>query len=167
VSGEVLPESAGDEPVFREPWEAQAFAMTVLLHQQGLFTWTEWAQALSAQIAGGEAPQIATGQGAQVTARQRLGAEVAAGQPPGARVTAGHGLGAQFARRQASSARVAAPAAGALYYQHWLAALETLVAAKGLSSHEELTRYQRAWEHAAHRTPHGMSIDLQSEDIGR
>jgi nitrile hydratase accessory protein len=117
VSGEGAPGSAGslaavdpalDEPVFREPWEAQAFAMTVLLHQQGLFTWAEWAQALSAQIAADRTP----------------------------------------------------------YYQQWLAALETLVASKGLSSPEELTRYQRAWEHAAHRTPHGMSIDLQSEDIG-
>lgn len=98
--------------MFREPWEAQAFAMTVLLHQQGLFTWTEWAQALSAQIAAGQGLETP-------------------------------------------------------YYQHWLAALETLVAAKGLSSNEELTRYRRAWEHAAHRTPHGMSIDLQSEDIGR
>jgi nitrile hydratase accessory protein len=97
--------------VFREPWEAQAFAMTVLLHQQDLFTWTEWAQALSAQIAAGEQ-------------------------------------------------RPETP-----YYQHWLAVLETLVASKGLSSPEELTRYQHAWEHAAHRTPHGVSIDLKSEDI--
>lgn len=37
-------------PVFREPWEAQAFALTVQLHQRGLFTWPEWADALSAQI---------------------------------------------------------------------------------------------------------------------
>ena len=41
----------GDEPVFCEPWEAHAFAMAVTLHQRGLFTWTEWAAALSAQIA--------------------------------------------------------------------------------------------------------------------
>ncbi|HSW20364.1 MAG TPA: nitrile hydratase accessory protein [Ramlibacter sp.] len=46
----------GDEPVFREPWEAQAFAMAVSLHQRGLFSWTEWAQALATQIAqAGEA----------------------------------------------------------------------------------------------------------------
>ncbi len=38
------------EPVFREPWEAQAFAMTVRLHEQGLFTWPEWATALAAEI---------------------------------------------------------------------------------------------------------------------
>lgn len=50
---------AGDEPVFREPWEAHAFAMTVTLHQRGLFSWPEWAAALAAQIeraqAGGDA----------------------------------------------------------------------------------------------------------------
>jgi nitrile hydratase accessory protein len=97
-----------DEPVFREPWEAQAFAMTVLLHQRGLFTWEEWAAVLGAKIA--DSPEKS-------------------------------------------------------YYQHWLAALETLVAAKGASSPGELTRFQRAWQHAAHRTPHGQSIDLQSQDL--
>ena len=39
-----------DGPVFREPWEAQAFAMTVKLHEGGLFTWPEWAAALSSEI---------------------------------------------------------------------------------------------------------------------
>jgi len=97
-----------DEPVFREPWEAQAFAMTVVLHQRGLFTWNEWADRLGAQIAS--APELP-------------------------------------------------------YYQHWLTTLESLVAAKGASSPEELMRYQRAWQHAAHRTPHGQSIDLESEDL--
>src|ERR1700749_2913571 len=37
-------------PVFREPWEAQAFAMALALHQRGLFTWPEWAAALADQI---------------------------------------------------------------------------------------------------------------------
>ena len=37
-------------PVFREPWEAHAFAMAVALHERGLFTWVEWAAALAAQI---------------------------------------------------------------------------------------------------------------------
>lgn len=37
-------------PVFRAPWEAQAFAMAVALHQKGLFTWPEWVEALSAEI---------------------------------------------------------------------------------------------------------------------
>jgi nitrile hydratase accessory protein len=39
-----------DGPVFREPWEAQAFAMTLALHERGLFTWPEWAAALAAEI---------------------------------------------------------------------------------------------------------------------
>ena len=43
------------EPVFREPWEAHAFAMAVTLHQRGLFSWPEWAEALAAQIASAQA----------------------------------------------------------------------------------------------------------------
>src|ERR1700758_3081014 len=37
-------------PVFREPWEAQAFAMAVALHERGLFTWPEWAAMLAEEI---------------------------------------------------------------------------------------------------------------------
>jgi nitrile hydratase accessory protein len=37
-------------PVFREPWEAQAFAVAVALHERGVFTWPEWAAALAAEI---------------------------------------------------------------------------------------------------------------------
>jgi len=39
-----------DGPVFREPWEAQAFAMTLALHGRGVFTWPEWAAALATEI---------------------------------------------------------------------------------------------------------------------
>ena len=39
-----------DGPVFREPWEAQAFAMALALHARGLFTWPEWAATLGAEI---------------------------------------------------------------------------------------------------------------------
>ena len=39
-----------DGPVFREPWEAQAFAMALALHERGVFTWGEWAAALAAEI---------------------------------------------------------------------------------------------------------------------
>jgi nitrile hydratase accessory protein len=42
-------------PVFREPWEAQAFAMAVRLHEQGHFTWSEWAATLSDEIARAQA----------------------------------------------------------------------------------------------------------------
>jgi len=37
-------------PVFREPWEAQAFALAVSLHERGAFTWTEWATTLGEEI---------------------------------------------------------------------------------------------------------------------
>lgn len=43
--------AAGDPaeaPVFDAPWQAQAFAMVVALHRQGVFTWAEWASALAA-----------------------------------------------------------------------------------------------------------------------
>ena len=40
----------GGEPIFREPWEAQAFAMAVRLHEAGVFEWTEWAATLSSEI---------------------------------------------------------------------------------------------------------------------
>ncbi|GLK67611.1 nitrile hydratase accessory protein [Hansschlegelia plantiphila] len=39
-----------DGQTFREPWEASAFAMVVQLHQSGHFTWSEWADHLSAEI---------------------------------------------------------------------------------------------------------------------
>lgn len=37
-------------PVFREPWEAHAFAMALALHDRGLFAWTEWAEKLGEEI---------------------------------------------------------------------------------------------------------------------
>ena len=105
----------GDEPVFRAPWEAHAFAMTLALHRRGVFSWPEWAAALAAQI---EAAQ-------------------AAGDPD----------------------------LGDTYYQHWLAALESLVSSKGAGSAGELERYRSAWAHAAARTPHGQPIELQPSDF--
>ena len=44
-----------DGPVFREPWEAQAFAMALALHARGLFTWNEWAETLADQIGRAQA----------------------------------------------------------------------------------------------------------------
>ncbi|MEO6156644.1 MAG: nitrile hydratase accessory protein [Ilumatobacteraceae bacterium] len=49
------PESEGG-PIFREPWEAHAFAMAVRLNEQGLFTWPQWAATLAEEI---ERAQIA------------------------------------------------------------------------------------------------------------
>jgi len=37
-------------PVFAEPWQAQAFAMTLELYRAGHFTWKEWATQLSEEI---------------------------------------------------------------------------------------------------------------------
>jgi nitrile hydratase accessory protein len=37
-------------PVFREPWEAQAFAMAMALHERGLFSWGEWTAVLGDEI---------------------------------------------------------------------------------------------------------------------
>jgi nitrile hydratase accessory protein len=97
-------------PVFREPWEAQAFAMAVKLHEAGYVTWPEWAARLAAEI-----------QRAQ-----------AAGDPD----------------------------LGNTYYLHWLAALERLVAEKGLVAAGELSQRKAEWDAAARATPHGKPIEL-------
>ena len=44
-----LPRGA-DGPVFSAPWEAQAFAMTLSLHERGEFRWQDWSDALAAVI---------------------------------------------------------------------------------------------------------------------
>lgn len=38
------------ETPFDEPWQAQAFALVVALQERGLFTATEWAQALGVEV---------------------------------------------------------------------------------------------------------------------
>ena len=106
-------DSAG--PVFKAPWEAQAFAMAVSLHQRGLFSWPEWAATLAEEI----------------TRAQQKGD----------------------------------PDTGETYYRHWLAALERIVAAKGVADPAALARYRAAWQHAALRTPHGSPITLQPQDF--
>ena len=54
-AGSCPPASAlpGDrnEPVFANPWQAQIFALVVGLHQRGCFSWGEWTETLSAEIA--------------------------------------------------------------------------------------------------------------------
>ena len=105
-----------DGPVFRAPWEAQAFALAVALHERGLFTWPEWAAMLAAEIK----------------------------------------------RAQENGD----PDTGETYYHHWLAALERMVAAKGVTDAVTLTRYHDAWDRAADRTPHGLAIELKPGDFG-
>jgi nitrile hydratase accessory protein len=53
----VLPKLPRDQdgPVFREPWQAQAFALAVKLSQQGHFTWQEWSETLAAELQAAEA----------------------------------------------------------------------------------------------------------------
>jgi nitrile hydratase accessory protein len=102
-------------PVFREPWEAQAFAMALALHARGLFTWPEWAATLAEEIKRAQA----------------------AGDPD----------------------------TGETYYQHWLNALERVVAAKGMADAHTLARYRDAWDRAADRTPHGAPIELKPDDF--
>jgi nitrile hydratase accessory protein len=104
-----------DGPVFREPWEAQAFAMALALHERGLFNWNEWAAALAAEIKRAQG----------------------AGDPD----------------------------TGETYYTHWLNTLERLVAAKGVTTQDNLHRYRDAWDHAADRTPHGQPIVLTPADF--
>jgi nitrile hydratase accessory protein len=102
-------------PVFREPWEAEAFAMAVALHERGLFSWGEWTAV----------------------------------------------LGDEIKRAQAGGD----PDTGETYYRHWLAALERIVAEKGIADTAALVRYRDAWDHAADRTPHGMPIELRPGDF--
>ena len=45
-----LPQDAGDSFHFDEPWQAQAFAITVELNRQGFFSWTEWVEFFSKEI---------------------------------------------------------------------------------------------------------------------
>jgi nitrile hydratase accessory protein len=109
----MLQDAAG--PAFREPWEAQAFALTLALHERGVFTWKEWADTLAIEIG-----------------RAQAGGD---------------------------------PDTGETYYQHWLAALEQLVAQKGLATRDMLARYRDAWDHACERTPHGKPIELKPGDF--
>lgn len=49
---------------------------------------------------------------------------------------------------------------GSRYYEHWLAALETLVTAKGLSDAGALHRRKEEWAAAYRATPHGQPVEL-------
>jgi nitrile hydratase accessory protein len=55
---------------------------------------------------------------------------------------------------------------GTNYYHHWLAALETIVAEKGLIGDAELARRKAEWDEAARATPHGQPIELKSRPAG-
>jgi len=57
------------------------------------------------------------------------------------------------------------PDTGETYYHHWLATLERLVAAKGVTDAAVLARTKHAWSRAAARTPHGTPIELHPDDF--
>ena len=114
----VLPRLPRDkrEPLFAEPWQAQAFALTVKLSEQGHFTWKEWAAALA----------------------NELNAAASRGEPDD----------------------------GSHYYDHWLAALEHLVTAKGLADSATLVARKEAWANAYRSTPHGVPVKLATGSDG-
>ena len=61
--------------------------------------------------------------------------------------------------------RAGDPDTGETYYHHWLAALERMVAHKGVTDRATLARHRDAWDRAADRTPHGMPIELTAKDF--
>jgi nitrile hydratase accessory protein len=52
------------------------------------------------------------------------------------------------------------PDDGTHYYEHWLATLERLVTAKGLTNNESLRERKEAWADAYRHTPHGKPVEL-------
>jgi hypothetical protein len=46
-----------------------------------------------------------------------------------------------------------------------VAALEKLVAEKGVTMQATLARYRDAWDRACDRTPHGKPIELRADDF--
>ncbi len=58
------------------------------------------------------------------------------------------------------AARRGEPDDGSRYYEHWLAALEGLVAAKGLADRTALLTRKEAWAAAYRNTPHGQPVEL-------
>ena len=47
LSDQSLPLEIAEPNVFAEPWQAQAFALVISLHEKDVFSWNEWADALS------------------------------------------------------------------------------------------------------------------------
>jgi nitrile hydratase accessory protein len=66
----------------------------------------------------------------------------------------------EWAAALAAELKAAEPDDGSHYYDHWLAALEHLVAAKGLADPAALDARKEAWAEAYRRTPHGKPVEL-------
>ena len=125
------------EPVFKEPWEAQAFSLVIALHESGVFSWSEWSDALAQAIRRDLHP------GGLEDVVQRVSEAV------GEDVVdkTGDQMEEKEDRRDS-------------YYQHWLAALEHLAIVKGLSEVGELALRVHAWREAYLATPHGQPVEL-------
>ena len=67
---------------------------------------------------------------------------------------------AALAAELKSAADQGQPDDGTHYYDHWLAALERLVTAKGLSDPAALVARKEAWADAYRHTPHGKPVEL-------
>jgi nitrile hydratase accessory protein len=82
----------------------------------------------------------------------------------------GHFSWKEWAAALASELKAAAdcgePDDGSRYYQHWLAALERLVTAKGLSDAPALLARKEAWAEAYRHTPHGKPVELAAAEGG-
>jgi len=70
---------------------------------------------------------------------------------------------AGLAEELQAAARRGEPDDGSRYYEHWLAALERLVTAKGLTDQNALVTRKEAWAAAYRTTPHGTPIELRSQ----
>lgn len=79
---------------------------------------------------------------------------------------AGHFTWKEWTTALADEIRAAAnrgePDDGSRYYEHWLAALEQLVTAKGLTDRGALLDRKEAWADAYRHTPHGKPIELRA-----
>lgn len=78
----------------------------------------------------------------------------------------GHFTWKEWAAALADELKAAAargePDDGSRYYHHWLAALERLVTAKGLTDPPALRARKEAWADAYRHTPHGRPIELRA-----
>jgi nitrile hydratase accessory protein len=74
---------------------------------------------------------------------------------------------ATIAAEIASSRAAGGASGGEDYYRHWLAALENLVAAKGLVPADELARRRDEWRHAVAHTEFGKPVELHRHDHHR
>jgi nitrile hydratase accessory protein len=98
---------------FAEPWQAEAFVLSIALQETGHITPTEWSSTLSDEI---------------------------------------------------EKARAAGDLAdGSTYYNHVVAALERLVAEKGVLAAAALDQRRHDWEEAYRRTPHGRPVVLAKD----